>query len=492
MSNLIPARYNSRTIVQSAILGILALSLSGIGQLSWMECVRLVLIEVGLVILFFRYRLNGSTIPESVAIGASCVLAAALAFVVTQFDPSVASIHYRRPDAGLSISVMGSSVLAALAGVVTIISHRQQLAWSRLRMIDRVVVGALLAALVLSVLGPTIAIYPGHRNYFSSVLRIIVYACLWFSITCTYSQVITSQGDNGASPWYAPLIGLSILFISAALYGGFQTIQVVRQIGLGRQAYLGERWEDAILHYKLSEDLNVSIGLGLARDERLQSLALIHLKQGDERSAGITIRKIVAMTPDPFVAKRLVAEIYFDAGMWAEGAGELEGALRLQGRDWAVMEDLGTAYLKMGDLRRLKMLAKKYEYIPNTEPRSTKELILLGNLHLSLVRLDDALGYFRQAVMIEPENNYYLYKVGVALQNSGETEKAVDAYSHSLMIDPKFADAHYRHGECLEVLGDAMQALAYYRQAVTLLPNHMDAVLAVDRLEEAQEHWRDN
>ena len=485
MSDLIPAKYNSRTVVQSAILGILAVSLSGIGQLSWMECVRLVFIEAGLVVLFFRYRLNGSTIPGSVAIGASCVLAAALAFVVTQFDPATSSVHYRRPGAGLSIPVIASSVLAVLAGVATVISHPQQLAWSRLRMTDRVVVGALFAALVLSALGPMIAIYPGHREYASSVLRVIVYGCLWFSVTCTYSQVVTSQGANGASPWHTPLIGLSLLLISAALYGGFQTIQVVRQIDLGRQAYFEERWEDAILHYKLAEDLNVSIDLGFARDQRLQDLALIHLKQGDQRSAGITIRKIVAMTPDPFAAKRRVAEIYFEAGMWAEGAGELEGALRLQGRDWAVMDDLGTAYLKMGDLRRLKVLAKKYDYIPNAEPRSTNELILLGNLHLSLARLEDALGYFRQATMIEPENNYYLYKVGIALQHLGETEQAVDAYSRSMMIEPKFADAYYHNGECLEVLGDTMQALGYYRQAVTLLPNHMDAVLAVDRLEES-------
>ena len=72
--------------------------------------------------------------------------------------------------------------------------------------------------------------------------------------------------------------------------------------------------------------------------------------------------------------------------------------------------------------------------------------------------------------------------LGIALRQLGRPHEATGHYRQALELNSDFADAHYRIGLCLESQGDKAAALAKYEGAVMLLPNHLDGMLALERL----------
>jgi len=72
---------------------------------------------------------------------------------------------------------------------------------------------------------------------------------------------------------------------------------------------------------------------------------------------------------------------------------------------------------------------------------------------------DKAAECFNTAVLAKPDDPLLWNKLGAALANGGQSEKAVDAYYHALTLSPGFVRARYN-------LGISCFNLSAYKQAV--------------------------
>ncbi len=69
------------------------------------------------------------------------------------------------------------------------------------------------------------------------------------------------------------------------------------------------------------------------------------------------------------------------------------------------------------------------------------DLVKKGNELLKSENYDDALSYFEQAVILEPNNPELWNKKGVALRSLGRYDEALECFNKSLSIEPRDNEA---------------------------------------------------
>ena len=73
--------------------------------------------------------------------------------------------------------------------------------------------------------------------------------------------------------------------------------------------------------------------------------------------------------------------------------------------------------------------------------RSIDELTKTGKKYLEEGKFQDALSYFEQSLLIEPDNPNLWNLKGVVLRSLGRYDEASECYNKSLEIDPRDKDS---------------------------------------------------
>jgi tetratricopeptide (TPR) repeat protein len=76
-------------------------------------------------------------------------------------------------------------------------------------------------------------------------------------------------------------------------------------------------------------------------------------------------------------------------------------------------------------------------------------------------RITEAEALYRAALAKDPRSALAAFNLGVALEDQGAADAAVDAYEKALAIEPSYADAHFNLSRLLEAKGDARGALRH-------------------------------
>lgn len=87
-----------------------------------------------------------------------------------------------------------------------------------------------------------------------------------------------------------------------------------------------------------------------------------------------------------------------------------------------------------------------------------------------------ALPHLRRAVELEPERGEFHYNLAGALAASGDTAAATASYARALAINPHDADAHTNFGVLLHRRGALDDAIQHYTAALTIDPRHVPAL----------------
>ena len=101
----------------------------------------------------------------------------------------------------------------------------------------------------------------------------------------------------------------------------------------------------------------------------------------------------------------------------------------------------------------------------------------LGNLLIAMDRPADAAEQYRAALVSRPEHAPTLYNLGIALQESGAIDEAVEALEQSTTLDPAQAGAWVKLGGALLEAGRSSDALAAYERSTALLQDHGEALI---------------
>jgi len=106
-----------------------------------------------------------------------------------------------------------------------------------------------------------------------------------------------------------------------------------------------------------------------------------------------------------------------------------------------------------------------------------------GNTRVTLMKLDEALLDFSEAIELQPQDKEFYINRALAYEDKGASslaegteyslarqfmEAALDDYEHGLVLDPSNPRLHVNRGDVLTSLGRHTEALQSYRRALTL------------------------
>ena len=129
-------------------------------------------------------------------------------------------------------------------------------------------------------------------------------------------------------------------------------------------------------------------------------------------------------------------------------------------------------------------------------PQTHAMLVEAVRLHQA-GRLDQAAPLYQQVLTLEPNNADALNLLGLAAQQTGQHQAAIELLRRAVAADSRQPAIHFNLGLALQMAGALEEAEASFRRALVLKPNDADTIgnlanvlVALGRLEEAQGSYR--
>jgi tetratricopeptide (TPR) repeat protein len=142
-----------------------------------------------------------------------------------------------------------------------------------------------------------------------------------------------------------------------------------------------------------------------------------------------------------------------------------------------------------------------YEKMLGWRPEDAQLRAAMAQAYLEAGRVDEAVRQFDAAVRrdarLKPNYAEAMYELGVAMQQAGKLEEAVDAYNRAVQLDLKYADLHFNLARAYAAQGKSDAAIIEYRRALDITPEDAEvhsslaSILASrNRLDESLPHYR--
>ena len=233
-------------------------------------------------------------------------------------------------------------------------------------------------------------------------------------------------------------------------------------------------------------------------------LGLAYYKKADYLKAAEYLKQATAEDPDDKEAVQLLGLSYYLAGRPADAVPYLEkvqtwyphanvdasyvlGTSYIQTRDYpnarkafATMFDVppesGAAYLVTA-----RMLFRQ-EFLPIAEEYAQKAIAadpklplahqLLGEVHMYMSKIPDAISDFQQELAINPANPAVYYKLGDAYSRVQKYDDAQRQLQRSIWLDASSTGPYILMGKVLEKKGEPMLALRTLQRAANMDPNN--------------------
>lgn len=104
-------------------------------------------------------------------------------------------------------------------------------------------------------------------------------------------------------------------------------------------------------------------------------------------------------------------------------------------------------------------------------PNQVDALHIIGLCNARLGNMDDALNFFKLALIEEPENSVLENNLANVYKNFGDIESALHHYQRALEIKADYAQAHNNIATVYVAMGDDSKALHHYHKAITVAPD---------------------
>lgn len=264
---------------------------------------------------------------------------------------------------------------------------------------------------------------------------------------------------------------------------------------LGRIYVSNGRWPDARRAFERASTATA--------DNRpaLQSLAIVELQMGDVASALDLLTRMASASPRDIQTRLALAEALFGAGRSDEAAQELDEVRTIGPQDAESAFTLATGYLRIGKVDRAdtlfstvaaeRPLPETFVLIGRTyrdlkqysrartalerglkmDPRARRAHYYLGTTALmeeGVVRLDEAIGEFRQELKISPGDPSTTFRLGMALVEARRPEEALPLLERSVKTSPGAAEPWTYLGRCQLALNRAADAVVSLRRALEI------------------------
>jgi tetratricopeptide (TPR) repeat protein len=132
----------------------------------------------------------------------------------------------------------------------------------------------------------------------------------------------------------------------------------------------------------------------------------------------------------------------------------------------------GMAFKEVGDSAKA---VSSFQTVVEQDPEYYNAYIQLGLLY-SAIKNPLALDYLNNALNLQPQSIEAYYAIGMFFQETGNVNKAIEAYNTILKIDSTYNDAHYNLGYIAMVIqNDMANAIKHFSDNIKFHPKNYEA-----------------
>ena len=158
-------------------------------------------------------------------------------------------------------------------------------------------------------------------------------------------------------------------------------------------------------------------------------------------------------------------------GRKAMVGGSVRKAFKLQDPTQDQLQSL----INLHSQGQLRQTLQRIEALVQQFPMSVVLYNIQGAVLQELGQLDLSIEAYSKALAIKPNYTAAYYNMGNALKEQGKLEEAIEAYNKALAIKPDHSDASYNMAYTFQEQGKLEEAIATYNKAIALKPDHAEA-----------------
>lgn len=197
------------------------------------------------------------------------------------------------------------------------------------------------------------------------------------------------------------------------------------------------------------------------------NLALAYLQWGRQENAVDEFKKALSLQPKSSLAWANLAIAYENLGKKQDAVNSLYKAVELDPENTTARMNLAAMYANAGDQ---KNAISQFKQVVKLDPRNEEALTNLASSLIDVGQLTEARTYLRQVIEINPSNATAHWELGNILWKSdNDTQKALGEYRTAVTIQPDNVELYDNYAGLLEEQGKKAEALEVLKKSLTYI-----------------------
>ena len=119
------------------------------------------------------------------------------------------------------------------------------------------------------------------------------------------------------------------------------------------------------------------------------------------------------------------------------------------------------------------------QVVDSEKPGNVEQIHRTGVSYYESGEFEKAIEAYKQAIKLRPDSQESYYHLGMAYSSMGRYKEAIEAYNNAIRIKPDYAAAYYNLGHAHSNLNQYDKAIRVFRQAIQYDPNNVEIYLAL-------------
>ena len=197
-------------------------------------------------------------------------------------------------------------------------------------------------------------------------------------------------------------------------------------------------------------------------------LGRIEGERGNYKEALNYLNKAIKLDPDYSKAYYEIARIYQKQNNYNSAISSIKNAINYKNAEPTYLELLGTLYYETGSVKQAVEVLNKSIKIDSQNPNV---FFILGNIYIfKLNNPQKALGYYKKAVLLNPDLPNALVNLGNTYALLGQFDKAVDSYKKEILFRKNSTRAYINLSKIYKMQGKLNEAFGLLRKAKLIDP----------------------
>jgi len=180
------------------------------------------------------------------------------------------------------------------------------------------------------------------------------------------------------------------------------------------------------------------------------------------------------------------AVAHFQKGMILKETGDTAKAISSFQTAVELNQQYFEAYMQLGVLNAARQNSLALGYFDNAlniQPKSIEASYAKAKFLQDIGKYENALQEYDSLLVLSPENQDVAYNMGAILFEQKKYNDALQKFELTIKRDENFFRGYYGRGRCLEALGQKQKAIDDYHKCLAINPDYMLAIRQLDIVE---------